>query len=150
MSDYYGCSDGNCLLRVEPLRFHTDAGCSCLDNVPGPLRRAIQRKLWSLQRVINEQEADNERLRTELAANARMLARQCDLARQAEVERDVLRTELTQAVAALQALYDWRAPDACAPDYAATRAAATRAEEVLRNQPRPECKQADPRGGPMR
>ena len=36
-------------------------------------------------------------LKAELAANAKMLARQCDLARQAEIERDEARRRLERA-----------------------------------------------------
>ena len=60
MSEYQGCSDGNCLLRLTPLRQHTNGGCRCLRDVARPLRHAIMRKIRS-QRV------EIERLMRELA-----------------------------------------------------------------------------------
>lgn len=56
---YEGCSDGNCVLRLEPLKVHTNGGCRCLRDVPTPLRLAIQRKLRS-------QHGELQRLRTRL------------------------------------------------------------------------------------
>jgi hypothetical protein len=58
-----GCSDGNCCLRIEPVRGqHTNGGCRCLRDVPTQLRIAIQRKLQSQRNEI-------ERLQAALAAN---------------------------------------------------------------------------------
>ena len=52
-SEYEGCSDGNCLLRIVPLRQHTNGGCRCLRDVPHPLQRCIKRKLWHQRQEIN-------------------------------------------------------------------------------------------------
>lgn len=52
MGEYQGCSDGNCLLRLEPLRVHTNGGCRCLRDIPKPLQLAIKRKIWQLKKEI--------------------------------------------------------------------------------------------------
>jgi hypothetical protein len=50
------------------------------------------------KKIMLEEVANNAVLTAELAANAKMLARQCDLARQAEIERDGLRARLEAVV----------------------------------------------------
>ena len=45
----YGCSDGSCRLRLTPATGqHTNAGCSCMRDIPMPLRLAVIRKLQHL------------------------------------------------------------------------------------------------------
>jgi hypothetical protein len=54
MMSEQGCSDGNCKLRIEPLvGQHTNGGCRCLQDVPNPLRRQIERKLWMLKAAMD-------------------------------------------------------------------------------------------------
>lgn len=68
-NEYNGCSDGNCLLRLEPLRQHTNGGCRCLRDVPLPLRLAITRKITvQMEEIKRLQELLNETERT--VANA--------------------------------------------------------------------------------
>jgi septal ring factor EnvC (AmiA/AmiB activator) len=90
MDRYEGCSDGNCILREEPLRVHTNAGCRCLRDIPTQLRLAIQRR-------IRGQQAEIERLGEELddwRYGAVQLANEIKQ-QQAEIER--LRAELSEA-----------------------------------------------------
>lgn len=54
MTEYEGCSDGNCLLRLERLKVHTNGGCRCLQDIPKPLQIAIKRKIWQLKKEIEE------------------------------------------------------------------------------------------------
>ena len=54
MTDYEGCSDGACILRLIPLRQHTNGGCRCLRDIPTPKRIAIKRKIDTLRQERDE------------------------------------------------------------------------------------------------
>jgi hypothetical protein len=62
MFEYKGCSDGNCILRIEPLKVHTNGGCRCLQYIPKPLQLAIKRKIWQLKQRIKELENESSRV----------------------------------------------------------------------------------------
>jgi hypothetical protein len=66
MAEYGGCSDGNCILRNEPLRVHTNGGCRCLRDIPTQLRIAIHRRIRGQQAEIERLRAENERLREDI------------------------------------------------------------------------------------
>ena len=71
-------------------------------------RDELRVALDNTQARMKEAQGEVERLTADLAVNARLLARQCDLAREAETERDQLRGDLAEALLHLDECHEAR------------------------------------------
>ena len=81
MSDkrtYEGCSDGNCLLRSQPMRQHTNGGCRCLVGLPTEKRVAVQREIERLKMGNAELETERNEALTQVIEILASLKRKQD------------------------------------------------------------------------
>lgn len=100
MSEYEGCSDGGCLLRIKPLGMHTNGGCRCLRDLPKDLQRAIKRKLS----VLRDEIAEGREQRDILLEAAKLALREIEWMLSAFPERrggnyEMVANELRAAIA---------------------------------------------------